>query len=163
MGRPTKMTDGTLDKLCEAYRWGCSDREACLHAEIAPSTLYEYQKENPEFSEQKRLWQSRPTMIARATVVEALQFDPQLSLKYLERKLPEEFYVRRDTKLSSEIDGKAASLRDILDRAGEMASWAPETLKEVPRAPLPITDITRMLQEEERAAAGKDKAAQSAA
>jgi hypothetical protein len=89
------MTDETLAKLAEAYRWGCTDREACLHAEIAPSTLYEYQKENPEFSEQKQMLQSRPTMIARATVVEALAFDPQLALKYLERRLPEEFNPRR--------------------------------------------------------------------
>lgn len=135
------MTDETLDKLCEAYRWGCSDREACLHAEIAPSTLYEYQKENPEFPEHKRLLQSRPTMLARATVVEALTYDPQLALKYLERRLPEEFNPKRDQQPDVDQIGKIATITDLVRRLG---SNPPPVPPEVPRAGLTVADIRQL-------------------
>lgn len=32
---------------------GLSDRECCLYADIGESTLYDYCKENPDFSERK--------------------------------------------------------------------------------------------------------------
>src|SRR3989304_5910312 len=90
-GRPTKMTPTTLQKLHEAFLWGCSDREACLWADINPDTLYCYQEANPEYSEQKEAWKSCPNIKARRTLVRALDKDPNLALKYLERKLPREF------------------------------------------------------------------------
>ncbi len=52
-GRPTVVTKHVLRKLEEAFSWGCTDREAFFHANIASATFYAYQKDNPEFKERK--------------------------------------------------------------------------------------------------------------
>ena len=50
VGRPTIMTPQVLQKLELAFSYGCTDDEACFFADIAPATLYNYQKEYPEFT-----------------------------------------------------------------------------------------------------------------
>lgn len=94
-GRKSIMTQSTLGKLREAFLWGCSDREACLYAGINPDTLYAYQKKNPQYSEQKECFKTNPIMLARKCVVNALAEDPQLALKYLERKKSAEFSLKQ--------------------------------------------------------------------
>jgi len=94
-GRPTKMTKQRLGKLREAFLWGCTDSEACLYAGIHPDTLYEYQKKNVEYSEQKNVLKSNPVLLARKTVVDALTSDPKLALRFLERKASDEFSLKQ--------------------------------------------------------------------
>lgn len=54
-GRPTVMrTDSVLALLKEAFEWGCTDREACLHAEVDEATLYRYQGRPSRLCEQKK-------------------------------------------------------------------------------------------------------------
>jgi hypothetical protein len=91
MGRPSVMTDDKLVKLREAFLLGASDREAVLYADISLQTLYNYQKNNPNFIEQKQLWKETPTLTARNELVKGLKGNPELSLKYLERKRRKEF------------------------------------------------------------------------
>lgn len=55
VGRPNIIDNTKLQKLREAFLMGCTDDEACLHTEITPATLYNYQNVNPEFLEQKIL------------------------------------------------------------------------------------------------------------
>jgi Ca2+-binding EF-hand superfamily protein len=52
-GRPTVMTQETIQKLEQAFAFGSTDEEACFYANIGKSTLYDYIKANPEFSERK--------------------------------------------------------------------------------------------------------------
>lgn len=85
------MTNSVLQKLEWAFKLGASDREACNEANIAPQTLYNYQAANPDFLEQKAAWKSTPNFRARKAVVDALSRDPHLALKYLEKRVPEEF------------------------------------------------------------------------
>ena len=93
VGRPTVMTPEVLDKLREAFLMGCTDVEACLYANIGTTPLYEYQKENPEFTKQKEQWKDNPTLLARKTVFENLP-DKQNAQWYLERKAKKEFSPR---------------------------------------------------------------------
>jgi hypothetical protein len=95
-GRPPAMTPEVIEKLEEAFAWGCSDVEACLWAEIAPATLYKWQETHPEFSERKAQLKDKPIMLARKSVVGALERDPKLSLDYLARKRKAEFSVRSE-------------------------------------------------------------------
>jgi hypothetical protein len=107
-GRKLKMDRLTLGKLREAFLLGCTDREACLYADINPDTLYEYQKQNPKYSDQKEQYKSNPVLIARESVVTGLKSDPNLALKYLERKKSDEFSLRQvvgQTDESSQIGG----------------------------------------------------------
>jgi hypothetical protein len=104
IGRPTKMTPDTLKKLEEAFLVGASDREACFFADISPQTLYTYQNDNPDFLDRKEALKENPIFIARQTVIKAVKTDPEMALKYLERKNKKEFSPRTE---QSGPDGEA--------------------------------------------------------
>lgn len=93
-GRPSKITQNTISKLESAFSYGCSDREACLLADIGEQTLYDYQNKNPEFKQRKELLKSKPILKARMTVVNNLESDANLAFKYLERRKRDEFDPR---------------------------------------------------------------------
>lgn len=86
-GRPTVMTEGTLRKLEEAFLLGCTDSEACLHADIGTSTLYDYCSKNKEFSERKEVLKQRPILLARQVIMKALESnDISTAHKVIDRK-----------------------------------------------------------------------------
>ena len=87
-GRPTVITEEVIRKLEEAFTYGCTDLEACLMADIGKTALYDYQQNNPAFTERKELLKHNPVMLARKTVVDGLEEDPELALKFLEPKYP---------------------------------------------------------------------------
>ncbi len=95
-GRPTKMTEMTVKKLEEAFAIGASDGEACFYAGISKETLYTYQDKTPGFLDRKNSLKERPVLLARQSVIKGLQEDSQLALKYLERRKPSEFSLRRE-------------------------------------------------------------------
>lgn len=105
-GRPTKMTESTIGKLEQAFAFGCTDKEACLFANINPDTLYSYCKKNPEFSERKELLKETPIMKAKKSVVDNLENDPVLALKYLERKKKDEFSLKSEHEVTAGTDNK---------------------------------------------------------
>lgn len=94
VGRPTVMTQEVVNKLEYAFSIGCSDLEACFYADISKQTLYNYQAKNPEFIDRKERLKENPTFLARATLVNGVKSDPDLALKYLERKKKDEFSLR---------------------------------------------------------------------
>lgn len=108
MARPTVMTPEVIAKLEEAFAWGCSDKEACLWAEIAPATLYKYQEEHPEFSERKDALKESPILLARQSVLKGVKASPELALKYLERKKKDEFSLRSELTGADGKDLKTA-------------------------------------------------------
>jgi hypothetical protein len=126
-GRPTKMTEETVQKLEEAFEMGCTDVEACLHAGIVKQTLYNYQEENPEFVDRKQALKENPAYRARKVMYEAIKNDKNLNTAqwYLERKKKDEFSQRTEsdvnTKISfdtmddKELDGLIESLSQETD------------------------------------------------
>ncbi len=106
-----KLWDGkdeqiVLQKLEEAFSYDCTDEEACLYADISPATLYSYQKKNPAFLERKHVLKNRVILLARQTVVAHITKDPNLALRYLERKRPKEFSLRTisEVKVDTSFD-----------------------------------------------------------
>lgn len=95
-GRPTVVTPEALRKLEEAFAIGASDREACFYADIGTTALYEYQDKHPQFAERKAALKERPILLARQTVVKAIETDSDLAFKYLERKRKNEFAQRTE-------------------------------------------------------------------
>lgn len=95
-GRPTKMTEPTIKKLEEAFAIGATDAEACFYADISHETLYTYQDKNPGFLERKRALKERPVLLARQSVIKGMESDPNLALKYLERRKKDEFGLRHE-------------------------------------------------------------------
>lgn len=98
VGRPTKITPNVLAKLREAFLFGATKLEACAYSEIAPSTLYEYIKINPEFSDTIAEWQEYPILKAKKTIVDSLD-NAKDAQWYLERKRKDEF----STKIENDI------------------------------------------------------------
>lgn len=107
VGRPTIMTPELISKLEEIFALGGSDLEACFYAGIGKTTLYNYQKENPEFVERKESLKETPILKARRTVVSALS-DPNHAFKFLERKKRAEFGPTLE--LSGEVTSKIISI-----------------------------------------------------
>jgi len=102
-GRKTKMTDLTLKKLEEAFLLGATDLEACLYAGISYQTLYTYQHNNPKFLDRKDLLKETPILKARTEVIKGFKGNPELALKFLERKRKGEFSLRTEVEHSGNI------------------------------------------------------------
>lgn len=106
VGRPTVMTEAMIGKLEMLFAQGLSDREACLIADINPSTLYDYCNEHPDFSERKELLKDKPKIQAKLNVAEAIENkDVDMSRWYLERKAKEEFSPKQiiDADVNGEV------------------------------------------------------------
>lgn len=115
-GRPTIMTDETVQKLEYAFALGCSDEEACFYANIVKQTLYSYQKKNPKFIDRKEALKTRPIFLARETLIKGIQNDPDLALKMLERKKKDEFSMRMEQDITSDGKGIQPILVKFLDK-----------------------------------------------
>ena len=95
VGRPTVMTQDTLNKLEEVWAIGGTDLEAIFYADISHQTLYDYQEKHPEFIERKEKLKERPILKARQTIVKSLD-EPEHAKWYLERKAKREFAERKE-------------------------------------------------------------------
>lgn len=76
-GAGRKLFDGkseevVLQKLEEAFGWGCLDEEACLYADISPRALYDYQEKNPQFLQRKQLLKEKIILLSRSTLMLAV-------------------------------------------------------------------------------------------
>lgn len=106
-GRPTVFTDEVIQKLEYAFTLGCTDGEACLHADISKASLYNYQTANPDFLERKNLLKETPVFKARKSVITGIENDQRLALMYLERKKKDEF------SLKTEHEVKGVGIGDV--------------------------------------------------
>ena len=71
-GRPTVMTEDVIRLLEAAFLVGATDLEACIHADISKTALYEYCQKNDEFAERKETLKNQPTLKAKLIIDEAL-------------------------------------------------------------------------------------------
>lgn len=110
-GRPTLMTDKTIAKLREAFMIGCTDQEACLFAEISVDTLYKYQRENPNFINEKKQLKQFPFLKARKTIVNNL-IDPKYATWYMEKKKGDEFVSKSQIDQRVDADVKSTIKSD---------------------------------------------------
>lgn len=95
-GRKTVMSKLVLGKLEQAFAMGCSGREACVYANINPDTLYNYQKEHPEFSERKKVLKETPVLKARKTILDNLD-KPKVAMWFLERRAKQDFNLKHSS------------------------------------------------------------------
>ena len=119
-GRPTVMTDSVLQKLEDEFKKGHSDEEACNVADIAIATLYNYQKEHPEFLDRKRMLKSQPNYLAREIIYEKLvKGDSDMAKWYAERKMKDEFSLKQENDIN--VKGIEKVLVGFVDEKGEPA------------------------------------------
>ncbi len=115
-GRPTKMTKATIQNLEDAFKWGCTDLEACLNADISKSTLYNYQEANPKFLERKERLKENPILLARKSVVDSMASKPNIAMEYLTKKKSDEFAE----KIKTESTVKHGLTPEVLDKINEI-------------------------------------------
>jgi len=97
-GRPTVMTDNVIRLLESAFLVGATDLEACVHADISKTALYEYCQKNDEFAERKETLKNQPTLKAKIIVSSALDDkDLNTAHRVIDRK--------EGTKVKQEITG----------------------------------------------------------
>ncbi|MEX1013647.1 MAG: hypothetical protein WDZ80_00615 [Candidatus Paceibacterota bacterium] len=89
-GRPTKMTNETVNKLEQAFAIGCTDEEACSYAGISRETLNKYQNKNKEFLDKKHELKLKPVLKARQTIVNGLG-NISVAQWYAGKKMRKEF------------------------------------------------------------------------
>lgn len=112
-GRKTIMTPEKLLLLEQAFSLGCSDLEACLHADIGKTTLYNFQNEHPEFVERKQMLKEKLVLKARTVIAEALnKKDENTARWYLEKKKKDEFSNR--TELTG-VDGESLVMPSVIN------------------------------------------------
>ncbi len=116
-----------MSELKTAFSMDCTDKEACDFAGISEKTLYNYQNTHPEFLQEKQGWKSEIILKARMTVVDALEKDPRLALKYLCYKLPQEFYTPSRAKYYKGSSEASDELRDSIERTKKMFDEMQET------------------------------------
>ena len=104
IGRPTVMTDNTVNKLEQAFAMGCGDEEACLFAGITKTTLYKYIETHPDFTDRKEMLKKNPVLKARQVLLNHLALDDKDIAKYVVDK----------------HDGKA---KQSVDVSGEMTNY----------------------------------------
>lgn len=89
----------------EVWAMDGSDAEAASFADISTASLSEFLTKHPDIAERKAKLKERPVLKARTTVVNNLH-DPDLALRYLEKKAKREFGNRLE--LSNDPDNPLA-------------------------------------------------------
>ena len=102
-GRPTVMTQVTVQKLEHAFVYDSPVEEACLYAGISKQTYYNFCKEHPDFLDRIEQLRNAPYFVLRKRVVAAAEHDADLALKFLERKRPQEFSTRAQIHHTGEV------------------------------------------------------------
>ena len=100
--KPIKMTESVVKKLEEVFALDGSVEEACYYANISRQSYYNWIKSFPDMLERFDSLRQRPFLKARQTVVKSLD-NPDMALKYLERKKKDEFSTRQDITSNNEV------------------------------------------------------------
>lgn len=80
-----------LAKLEQSASLGCDVKEMCFYADISYSTFYKYLNKRPKIKERMERLREKPCLMARKTLIENIKTNPELALKFLERKKRAEF------------------------------------------------------------------------
>ena len=98
MARPTKRSEELVNKLEYAFSLGCSVTEACLYADISRETYYKWCKVDESLSDRMEELRENPILIARESVIKGIKTDPDLALKFLERRKKDEFSTKTENE-----------------------------------------------------------------
>lgn len=121
IGRPPRIDDDRIRKLEYAFALGCTDKEACLYANIALSTFYKWLADRPETRERFNTLKETPVFKARQTVLKSIENGDDVSARwYLERKRSDEFRTGHDVAVTADshltIEERSKALGDFLSR-----------------------------------------------
>lgn len=104
-GRSLVLEDeGKMALLKDAFKLGCSDRDACVYAGVGIEALQNYIKWYPRFAVEKEKLKMLPLMKAKQNVLNAIGLgNLQQSNWYLERKQRDEFGMKTEVEHSGQV------------------------------------------------------------
>jgi hypothetical protein len=103
-GRPTIMTPETVQKLKEGFSQGFSVDNACIWANIAKQTYYNYCDVNEGFLDYCKSLQKKPLIKSILVINKALnEGDVSTAKWYAERKAKDEFSLKVENEHIGEI------------------------------------------------------------
>lgn len=116
-GRKTKLTREVVKKLEEAFAIDATVSEACFYADISRETFYNWIREHKQLADRFEALREKPVLTARTTVATAIKTDPEMAMKYLERKRKGEFSPRieTDTRNRESFDETADTIKKLLE------------------------------------------------
>lgn len=110
---PYKLTPETTQKLEEAFSIGADTPAACFYAEISEQTYYNWVKSFPELKEKFERLRQKPVLKAYQAIAKGLD-NPELALKYLERKRKDEFSVRNEYSFDAKYDDTLKDIKGVI-------------------------------------------------
>lgn len=114
VGRPTKLTDEVRRKIEEVAALDGSVEEMAYYAGVHRETVYNWMRNDKDFSDRIQALRERPILKARQTIAKSLD-DPIHAKWYLERKKRLEFTAGIDVT----SDGKAINFSLVEDVASK--------------------------------------------
>jgi len=119
VGRPSEMTEEKVKKLEEAFALDASVGEACFYADISKTTYYNWLEKAPELVNRFEALRERPVLLARQSVIDSMKENPDIALKYLERKRRKEFATRVEEALEGGVDITMGTLKQAAQELRE--------------------------------------------
>jgi hypothetical protein len=113
------MTADVLQKLEDAFMHSYSDREACLYAGIAPSTLYNYQKENPAFMERKEALKLSPNLVAKRELVTGIKGNLDQARWWANHKMTDDFVAKSKVELEGKVQTEDVTVSEAEKRIAD--------------------------------------------
>lgn len=141
VGRPSKLTEETKNRLMQALIASCSIADACAYAEISDATYYKWQErarghkaagrksEYTEFFDDIARAQAKAKPRLIMLLSKAAERDPRTTLAILERRYPKEWGVRQYVETRDRTGEPELRDEDVLPLVLEVLDDAPE-LKE---------------------------------
>lgn len=116
VGRPTKYTEQRVERILQAIRDGNYMETAARLAGIAPSTLYEWRNEFPDFSEAVETARAEAEERNIATIQAAAPQQWQAAAWWLERSFPDRYGRREQHNVTGELEVKNPDVAAAIDR-----------------------------------------------
>ncbi len=138
VGRPSKLTEETKNRLMQALIASCSIADACAYAEISDATYYKWQErarghkaagrksEYVEFFDDIARAQAKAKPRLIMLLSKAAERDPRTTLAILERRYPKEWGVRQYVETRDRTGEPELRDEDVLPLVLEVLDEAPE-------------------------------------
>lgn len=87
-----------VTKLKPYLQTGATVHDACVSAEVPYQTVKDWMKRDPKVREKIKLHENHSILEARKSLFKGIKKDPDLALKYLERKRKGEFSTKTENE-----------------------------------------------------------------
>lgn len=131
-GRPTVMTEKTLNKLETGFMMGFNVLECCLYADISTQTYYDYINKHEEFSDKIKLLKQNVSMQAKANIAMSIaEGNKEDSKWHLERRNRQEYSLKSESDTNNETKIEFKTVRITNKQKEQTKDERPEEQEQI--------------------------------